>query len=417
MKSLPVVVDQAISAASNFVLMALLMRSSSTEVFGRYMVVYAVYLFFIQVYQAVVAESMLVVGVRQARQKWAALWIAAAAGLPMGFIMAGLFAAQGASHTLVVAMAVAGPLLLVNEACRQLFVAIKRAWSAVVIDAGWLAAVGVAAVAQWMTTAGAAFLAWVVAGAAFAVCGVALLMRQAHAAGDALPETVQVGQNLAAWRGAYAANAKGYAAENVVLAACTNGLVMGLAAVATVEATGAFRAIQTIFGPLSLVLMALRFAGLAKWGGQQHQRSALRRISWQMAGLLATGAVVYAVIVALVPDSLGMMVFGGDNWPAAANLIVPMGAVKTLVAVTAALMVTVRLLNEVRLTASIRIGLGVGQLCFGLLGGALHGAFGVIVGLFCVEVVGCAVLAWQLMRRQPPGVGEFDEAGAVPAKP
>lgn len=316
------VIDQGLSAASNFVLAIVVARSVDASEFGAFAIAFMVYGIAIAATKSVVGQP-LQMRYSSAEPVAQRVEIGRATGfvLPVG-VLVGIAAAilgaavSGSVGTSMVALAVVLPALLLQDTCRMaMFTVGKPAWAAM-IDAVWaiaqFASIAVLLVTGydqvWML-----ILAWGLSAGLSAVVGVALLKARPR-----------IRQAISWFRSQRHLVRYLFPEYLLGLGAAQFGLVL-VGVVASADAVGSLRAAQVLLGPLGIIgAAAFQFAVpemSSRPGMDRRQRA---RLAFAISAALGMITVVYVLVLLLMPDWAGSALFG-DSWAGAALVLLPMG--------------------------------------------------------------------------------------------
>jgi O-antigen/teichoic acid export membrane protein len=123
-----VVLDQAISSASNFLGGVLVARLAGAEAFGGYMLAYTVWLVVVLVQRSLILEPLVILHQR-APARSVVVRAALAAELALGLALGGLIAAVGLAFVAADSPSIGGPLIVVGASLPFLF--IQDAWRSI----------------------------------------------------------------------------------------------------------------------------------------------------------------------------------------------------------------------------------------------------------------------------------------------
>jgi O-antigen/teichoic acid export membrane protein len=316
------IIDQGLSAASNFVLAIVVARSVDASEFGAFAIAFMVYGIAIAATKSVVGQP-LQMRYSSAQPDGQRMEIGRATGfvLPTG-VLVGLVAAiigsavSGSVGTSMLALAVVLPALLLQDTCRMaMFTVGKPAWAAA-IDATWavaqFASIAVLLITGydqvWML-----IIAWGLSAGLSAVLGVALL--------KARPRIRQA----VSWFRSQRHLIRYLFPEYLLgLGAAQFGLVL-VGVVASADAVGSLRAAQVLLGPLGIVATAAFQFAVPEMSSRPQMDSRQRaKLAFAISAALGLMTIVYVAILLLMPDWAGAALFG-DSWAGAALVLLPMG--------------------------------------------------------------------------------------------
>jgi O-antigen/teichoic acid export membrane protein len=309
------IADQIVSSLSNFALLALVANVVTPEAFGRFSLGYVILLFFLGFQRALVGEVLLVrfsgSAARPPGVDSAAVGVSLGVGVVSAVTIAAVGAVMGGDVVVWGSLALAGPIVFVQDMARYVLISRQRSGHALASDVLWLV-LSVPAMAIVAAAAGAAstiVVIWVVG----AVLAGALALRLARLA----PRPVSGVRWLVRNRDIairFSAEYSSLNLSNTVVWFVLTGPV-GVAGVA------ALRGASLLFSPLNTAFNAVRIAVVPELvrAEQPHRyRSRLREagVVLLVLGLGWGGAAL------LIPDSWGELVLG-QTWQAAAPLRVP----------------------------------------------------------------------------------------------
>jgi O-antigen/teichoic acid export membrane protein len=299
------VADQAVSSLGNVVLTVIVARSVSPQAFGEYAVLIACYQLLVSSTQAVVGEPLLVAGRRRSRTAPDAM-AGAAVGLAL---VVGLLALATSQLATVVfglgpAPACLGllmPGLLVQDALRYVAFSRIQPVHALISDVVWVTL-------QFSLTAvvlhAGVYDVWVLIaawGAPASVSAVlaAVLMR-VRPAPLRSPVWLRSTRHLSGR----------FFAESAASMGAYQVVIFIAAAVSGVAVAGQLRLVQTIFGPLHVLVTGVRSVSLPQVAERLRVGGSCRSIVSQTAVLLGAAAAAWTATLLLLPDRLGSAAFG-----------------------------------------------------------------------------------------------------------
>ncbi|CAI9390035.1 hypothetical protein [Microbacterium sp. T2.11-28] len=306
------ILDQIVSSLSNFALVALVAGVATTAEFGLFSLGYVLLLFFLGFQRALVGEVLLVrfskAGERPAGVDDSAAGVSVAVGVVSAVALAVCGLLAGGDPLMWTVLAVAGPLVFVQDIVRYILIARARSGHALVSDAVW--AVVALPVMVWLVAVSAP--AWTVAAAWTAGGVVAMIVAIAYA--RVLPRPVSGARWIVANRDIAVRFSGEYASLNL-----SNTVVWFLlAGPLGVAGVAALRGASLLFSPLNTAFNAVRIAvvpDLVRSRGSRRYRSRLRETALILTGI----CVVWSGVVLLLPDEIGRLVLGA-TWDVAADL-------------------------------------------------------------------------------------------------
>lgn len=393
------VVDQALAALSNMLLMVVVAREVDAASFGAFAIGFLVYGIAVAVGKALVGQPLQIRHSSDAPSRFrqimgdaqgATFWLGVAGGVLTAAIGLVLGGSVGAA---LVAVAACLPGLLLQDVLRMAFMAQGRPERAALVDVvkalvqfGLLFALLGAGVRE----VGLLTLSWGVAALVSAGVGMAVLR--------SLPRLGRA----AAWLREQRALSKYLLAEYTLgLGAAQFGALL-VPVLGTPRDAGAIRGAQTLLGPLN-VLGTAAFGFATPEVSRRADLGARRRVQAMLAlsGTLAAVSTLYTVVLLLLPDAAGVQLFG-DSWAGAQSVLLPMG----INALASALGVGpgVMLLGMGLARKTFRINLAKAPILLGLLvpGTLYAGAAGAAWSLALSETLLLPVW-WLVARRAAQG--------------
>lgn len=316
------IVDQALSALGNMLLMVVVARSVDADAFGAFAIGFLVYGVSVAVGKAVVGQPLTILHSADSPRDFRSavakglgvtIWLGIAFGLLCALVALLL---SGSLRYVLLAVAVCLPLLMVQDNQRMAFFAKGRSDHATLIDfVKVVAQFGLlfALLAAGVEEVGLLTLSWGVAAVISSLVGMWLL--------GCAPQL----------RGCWAWVARQRKLTKYLLAEYSLGLgaaqlgSMLVPVLGTARDAGAIRGGQTLLGPLNVLwTAALAFA--------VPEISRRRRMSPQMrikamalvSGAMTFTAVCYVTLLWLLPDAIGVELFG-DTWAGAQTVLVALG--------------------------------------------------------------------------------------------
>jgi O-antigen/teichoic acid export membrane protein len=393
------VVDQAVSGLSNVLAVALVARAVDAADFGRFMLAYATLTVTLTLSRSLLATRISLAPSRQEARRLTAELVAAVAWLSpvLVLVVFGIAAAVagGRSVGIVLIVALATPLVCMQDLLRFGAVAADRPGSALASDATWLAVVAVpvllglslspqAALGLWAAGASCGLLVGLLTCGVRPRLGVGLAQLRRR---DAIGESVTVGA--------------------VVTSAASLLVLFVVARALGPTPAGSLRGAATAMAPVN-VLLAFVTLGLAPALVRRRREDDVRFCA---AVLLVLGAAAagWGAVLLVVPDSVGTAAFG-ESWDGIERVL-PWTVVEYLaLSVGAAGALGLKVRQRGRDMVRQRVVYS-GVMLSGGVGGALLGrdVLGVAAMLALAAAV-LAALAWMQFLRSPAR-----PAPAVPA--
>ncbi|MDQ3663604.1 MAG: hypothetical protein M3353_02960, partial [Actinomycetota bacterium] len=392
------VVDQIVSSASNFLVLALVARATGPESYALFAGALAVYLFALGVQRALVVEPMVLMAGRDpfwavAQSRRASRRVASGAAVVLA-VAASVATVLGASPQLnltVGVLVVTVPALLAQDLARWRFLALRRANEAlrndVIFAVGELSLI-FALLMLDLVNVPAALLAVAAGGVAASVDGA-----------RRLPTPPPQGASFAG--AAAAPRVKGWLLVDFV---CTwlNGqaALFIVVAVATSREAGVFRAVNDLFGPLRVIQLSLLTVllptGAAAFAGGQG--AALRRTVRRAAVPAVAVSVAFCLVAAAVGPQVLVAVFGAE-FRTGRGIVFVLAVVSLLVTVQVPFIAGLKAAYEARILALARVATTLPTLALLIVGTAAAGLRGAAVALLVATVLRVAVFAVLFARR------------------
>lgn len=314
--------DQILSAASNVLLSIVVARSVDAPTFGAFSVAFVVFGIGIALTRSVVGQPLQIryAAADPDRQREA---VARSHGLAVVLGVIGGIAcavaalpASGALEAALLALSVCLPGLLLQDSQRLAFFAIGKAWGAVVIDTIWtvvqFGALAVLILAG-RTHVHELILAWGASAALAAIVGMVLL--------KAVP---RLGAGWA-WLVEVRDLVRYLLAEYFLGLGASQFSTLLVGGIASQQAVGSIRAAQTLLGPLNVLGGACFNFTVPEIARRTHLTAQQRLLAGHaVSGVMGSATIVYVAVLLVIPDWLGVELFG-DSWAGAAGVLVPLG--------------------------------------------------------------------------------------------
>lgn len=313
-----VMVDQAVSSGSNFLVTAIVAGLVSQSVFGAFSVALIAFTLALGGVRAAVGEPYLST---HSVDDEVARRVASADLLRAAFVTSALASLVMA----VAALAVRGPVLapLLVTACVFPFLGaqdslrhvavVDRPQLALASDVTWLVVV----VALLVMAPDDASAAWFVAawgGAGILALGVALATMDVPAAGG----------DARRWLREHRAMAGAFLAEVASARTMSYVVILLLGPIVGITAIGAVRVAQAFFGPLNTLFSGIYLVLVPDGARQSDEPRRLVRFMVLASLVVAVAAAVWSAVGLLLPDRVGTAVFG-KTWADADEIMLPMG--------------------------------------------------------------------------------------------
>lgn len=382
------VADQALSAGTNVLFMLIAARELDPKAFGVLSVLYVCWLITAGISRSVCGEPALVridTGPGWPRAVLASGALVAGACATLTAVVGSL--AMPGHRSAVLLLAVLLPAMILQDLGRYVAFAQRRPAGALRLDVTWavaqcalLVTFGVTGLLTLLTL----LLSWAGAGA---LAGVHSLTLHARRVPRPSMRWVHESWTLGSRYLATFATSAGIA--------LATGLCLGL--IAGVEAVGALRGVQVDFGALN-VLFAGVIAALVPEGARQDMASEVVRVRlFRVSAALVAIAVAATIVGVALPDRVGTA-FLGDTWPAAQDLVLPVGIAATFGAALAGADVGLRSARAVRMSLGVHLRLAPLQLLLPIGGAFVADAAGYSWGLAIAMGAAC-VLWWRTFGR------------------
>jgi O-antigen/teichoic acid export membrane protein len=301
-------VDQALSSATNFGLSLLAGRLLGPSGLGTVFLGFSVYLIVLMLQRSLLTEVLLVITSawereRRVRTGGLALTLSLLTGLGSMTTVAALgLVVRGTMGTGLLLIAPWLPVLLLQDFWRNLLFRERRATAAAANDGVWLIVMAAALPVAWTFRS-----EWAVMGVwglgAFGAAAVGFMQTRLR------PSSIR--SALRWWRRDAWPFGRWNAAASVLVNVASNASAFILAAILGATALGGFRAVQSLFAPLSLIAPALALPGLpAIARAYAHGFAAARRLTLQISGIAVGFALTFFVALFLGGWRLLPFLFG-----------------------------------------------------------------------------------------------------------
>jgi O-antigen/teichoic acid export membrane protein len=385
--------DQAISSASNFLVVLAVARVSGVSGFGAFTLAFLAYQLALGSLRAGAGDVLLIRSAEVARSRDAdarqALGFVLAAAAPAAAITCAVGALVGdeLGGSLLAIGIVLIPTLL-EDCYRYVLFAASRPRSAVVIDSVWLIAQlgGFALASQGAlpNDPSALILVWGAGATIACACGGVLA---------GFPPAL----GALAWIRAAPHRVGGLMADFMLL---TGTSYLGFALVplvASLSTVAALRGALLLFNPLAAFLTSVRVVALpALTRGLVDGKARYRSVSIRLSAGLALVTVVYSAVVLAIPDGVGKQILG-RSWLAASAILLPVSVAYLARAISYPATEALRALGDARRLIATRAACAAAIVFSLVVGAAVSGATGAAVGL--AGVYWATAAFWQLSLR------------------
>jgi O-antigen/teichoic acid export membrane protein len=380
--------DQILSSLTNFAITLLVARFFSPAEFGAFTVAYTLYIIVLQLSRSLSTEPLSVryssapdAGWRRAVPQ--ATGVSLAMGLLAGpFTIAAAFLFSGSLRSALLAVGIALPGLLLQDAWRYSFFSQGRPARAAANDFIWAAIqfpVLVLVLVSANRSVGLFILVW---GGSALVAAVAGCMQA-----RLLPRPFQA----ASWLRRHRDLASRFAGEFLVFRSAMQltlyvvGVVGGLAALASI------RAAQVLLGPLNILFLgATAFSVPEAVRMLSHSKEDFRRGIRALSAVLAAAALAWGFVVLALPTSVGMSLLG-ENWSGAREVLIPVTITVAAAGASIGPWTGLRTLAAAAASLRTRTVAAALTLLMGASGAFIAEAQGAAIGLACASVLATGV--------------------------
>ena len=381
------VADQGISSLGNLLLVVAVARVVDADAFGAFSLAYLVYGLCLALFRAGSGDVLLLRTRLQPESDLGyggflavALGLGIALGAPLALV-AVLLGGQVGDAMLAVSLAL--PLLLLQDAYRFVLISGRQSRRALLIDVVWLllqvCLFAASAALAVMQSAPGLVLLWA------AACLISVLL--AWIVTGLRPLRSQLRPWLARGRIAIRSLTMDY----MLFSGTVYAAFYAVPLVANLATLAALRGAQVFFAPLEVMLNGIRLATLpALANALSLSRSAFRRRAVQLCTGFLVLAVAWSLVVISVPNSIGEAALG-DTWATTERLLPAFALGSVALAVSAPVMDGVRGGGSTRMILATRLWAGIlqgGGLLIGVaVAGTEGGAIGFAAGLWLGFIV------------------------------
>lgn len=405
-----VLVDQALSSVSNLLAVVLVARVLSPAEFGYFALAYAILTLTLGLSRAYFGSRIsLAPNAQEARRVTTALVAGMLVLSPLVVLVVlavASAATSGQAALTVLIVALATPVVCIQDALRFGAVAGGRPSVALVSDAVWIVAMLLPFLLSSDLTAPAALTLW--AGAAFAALLVALV---------GFGERPRLRAGLAELRRREAV-ASALTLGAVATTAATLLVLLVVTRVLGPASTGSLRGASTAMGPVN-VLFAFTAVGLTPVLVRR-ARGGDRRFCALVGATTVALVLLWGLVLLLLPSSLGAAAFG-ESWPGIRSVLAWTVGEYVWIAVGAAAVLGLKVRQRARGLIATRAGTAALTVLAGSTAAMALGQVQAVAAAFALSAAAGAVTAWwMLLRSGPPtssvlphpGGAEADGAGA-----
>jgi hypothetical protein len=407
------IADQGIASLSNVAMAVVAARALAPADFGGFALAMAVYAFVLGVARALATEPLLVTAASDLDGDRAGPAGAMAAFGVVGALAcaAGGALVGGPAGACLLAIAPFLPLLLLQDGWRYVGFAAGRPAEALFVDVVWVlvqAAVTVYLVVGDATEPAAFVIGWAAAGAVAALAG-AVRARTAPGLG-------------AGWRWVRRNLVLGgpFMADFLVAGGAASVGLWLLGAISGLDAAGAIRAGQTLFGPINILYLGILVTLLPEGARRVRvDRPGVRALMGRASLAVAAVAGGWTLVLVALPSGAGRAVLG-ETWPQARSLLVPLGASMVAGGLAMGATAGLRAIGEARVALRARLLVLPAVLGLPIVGAAVADdvgfAYGLAGGMGVTAAVWWVIFARTLSAGHPTEHVDEGLGGAVPGQ-
>lgn len=386
-------VDQMLSSATNFGGSVLAARTLSSAGFGSFAIVFSLYLISLGLSRAWSSEPLFVLysGSVEAVQREA---VRAAGGfvVAVGAILAILVAVAGllvravTGHALLV-LAICMPGLLLQDFARLALIMFRQSRSAAANDLLWLATMLVCFLLSRRTelTPASAVALWAATGAVAGLVGIAQL--RCIPSGAVRSWFVRVASR--SWR---------YASEFLLVTGTATTLTIALALVSGLSRAAGFRGAQVLIGPLAALGMAVTIQVVPIMVRHVGDLASVARLARKTSIGLAGVALVWMVVLLLLPESVGSQLVG-ESWVEARPLVPLVAITYVFAAAAIGAIAGLRAIGDAKASLRVRTIVAPPTVVLGFGGAAIAGPAGAAFGLMLAAAIGIPIWWRTFLKR------------------
>jgi O-antigen/teichoic acid export membrane protein len=386
-------VDQGFSSLTNFLIAVAVARAVPSEEFGAFGVAVTIYYFLLDLVRPLASEPLLIrySGRDAASTRHAAsgsVSTALAVGLLSGAVVLGVGAiGPDVVRPVLLALAVALPGLLVQDACRYALLAAGDTRAVALNDALWTTtSLGAVVVLSTVTApdAGSLLLAW---GAAGSMCGVLGLVQV-----RVRPSPSRV----RAWLREHRDLSPRFVAEYLIDAGAFQLTVLLVGLLGGLSALAALHGARLLLGPVGVVFLAV--SGLAVSEGSRLRDAGDRRLvpAIRLMGLVLTLLpLAWTATLLLLPAGVGVAILG-ETFAVAAAVLPLLGLYWAARGATNSAKWALRIFAAARNSLLAMSFAAPLTLLAGTAGAVVGGAGGAAAGLAVASAAGACVWWWQV---------------------
>jgi O-antigen/teichoic acid export membrane protein len=393
------IADQALSSVTNFAIGIVIARLLGPQALGAFALAFSTYTVGLNVSRGLATDPLVIRFAGEEPAAWrrgtaeaaGTALIVGAAGGAICVLFGALFdrVLDPGVGLVFVALGVALPGLLVQDAWRFAFFTARRNEHAFLNDLVWTVAQLIAfAVLIWngATEIAVLVLAW---GGAASVAAIVGSFQAGIWPRPALARR---------WVRDHKDLGSRYVAENLSLSGEQQLRAYGVAAIAGLQTAGSLRAAELLLGPLNVIHFGLEPVALAhavRVGRRSAQR--LLNVCALLGGTLVGLTILWGAVVLLLPDRVGTAILGA-SWPTVDELLLPMVLFTAGTGLTAGAHVGLRALAAARRSLRTRLASSCMRLGGALAGAAGGGGVGAAWGLASGQAIATLLWWWQFGR-------------------
>lgn len=382
--------DQALFSGSSFALAVSVARDAGASQFGEFGVAYVVYVVLLGAVQGLTAEVLAVKAARtdaveRVTMAAEAAGVALLAGVPCLIVGLGVLATGGSA--IGATILIAAPALFVQNVWRYTLFAAGRPRAACANDGLWvlLLCAGLLADLDLGDPATSHVVVWCGAGSLCALVG----CRQAQA----LPRPGACRR----WARAHGGSGARYAGEFVALYGSAQLVLISVGAFVGLAASGGYRGVQILFGPLQVAMNAIRLAVMPLLG-RRPDGSLPNPIrigaAYGLAGVAS--CVAWGGVALIAPDRVGHALLGA-SWSRTQELIPFAIWVQSATALSLGALLVLRATEALQVTFAIRLAGALVVLALGVTGAAISGPRLAMCGV-AIAITGTTAASWYAAR-------------------
>lgn len=401
--------DQVVTSAGNFGAFVLAAGGIAPRGLGLYALIVTTYMVVANVLRSVSTDWLIVIWpTSDAQYRRESVGGVLAISLAVGLFLAALlgvasWVAGPSVNGVLLASALAAPGLLLQDTTRLTMIAQGRMKTATILSLIW--SCGSLASLTTLRFFGADapalyVLGW--GGPAVLAAGFGAMKA------EVLPH---VGSAIGWLRSSRAAHSK-LLTEQLVRSATTQAVVALIGGLGGLAVLGTFKALQTLFGPIGVLVQFARTAGVGYFGRMRQRRA--KSTLWPALGLAIAVTVAFSMGIAVLPSSIGAALFGETYKPmeslvpgyaiaAAATVVTSICAVWLRAGGFLAISLRAEIGGSLFVIAGVVIGLAVTSSSLGAVMGFVGGATGQAA---VWTVAAGSPLYWRTVRER---VGEIPD--------